>query len=385
LLKALILEDDELVGELLETVVAGIHQGAAVSLARSLSEARQLLEEESEYQLYLIDWQLPDGSGLDLVKQVRARDRDVPIVMVSGRSDRESVLKAAHHGISGFITKPLDVQLLHERLAKLAPADVSVQGSAMDYLSASLNSVVQLPTDIDPVDILNLIGRQQELSPAQLAERWREEAALTARLLDVANSSSFRRTGKPVESLRDAISNMGVAMALNQALALALDVAGKIDSPDLQAQAKACHNMALQVAREAQKLAVSLGKSPSLFQQAGLLSRLGEMAVLKVLNQFITEGGSLSASDMEQCLRQWSQDYGNRLKVHWKLPLSLRDMIGAVHFVPKDNTREDRLVMRAAALIAGGQSDSDDCQRLLRRIGLEPKPSTEESSRGSRS
>ena len=60
-------------------------------------------------------------------------------------------------------------------------------------------------------------------------------------------------------------------------------------------------------------------------------------------------------------------------------------MIGAVHFLPKDSTREDRLVMRAAALIAGGQSDSDDCQRLLRRIGLELKPSTEESQYGVRS
>lgn len=384
-MKTLILEDDELVGELLETVVAGIHQGAAVSLARSLSEAQQLLDSGSRYHLYLIDWQLPDGSGLDLVKRVRAGDRDVPIVMVSGRSDRESVLRAAHHGISGYITKPLDVQLLHERLTKLVPAGDSGHGSADEYLKESLNSVVQLPTDIDPIDVLDLIGRQQELSPAQLAERWREDAALTARLLDVANSSSFRRTGKPVESLRDAISNMGVAMALNQALALALDVAGKIDSPDLQAQARAFHDMALQVSREAQKLAIRLGKSPSLFQQAGLLSRLGEMAVLKVLNQFTAEGGSLNGSEVEQCIGQWSQDYGNRLKVQWKLPLSLRDMIGAVHFLPKDSTREDRLVMRAAALIAGGQSDSDECQRLLRRIGLDLKPSTEEPQHGVRS
>ncbi len=378
-MKALILEDDELVGELLETVVAGIHQGAAVSLARSLAEARQIVDGGGGYQLYLIDWQLPDGSGLELVKRVRAHDADVPIVMVSGRSDRESVLRAAHHGISGYITKPLDVQLLHERLTKLVPVEAAAHGSADEYLKASLNSVVQLPADIDPADVLDLIGRQQELSPAQLAERWREETALTARLLDVANSSSFRRTGKPVESLRDAISNMGVAMSLNQALALSLDVAGKINTPDLQAQARAFHDMALRVAREAQKLAVRLGKAPTLFQQAGLLSRLGELAVLKVLNQFSVEGGSLSSSEVEQCLGQWSQDYGNRLKVQWKLPLNLREMIGAVHFLPKDSTREDRLVMRAAALIAGAQSESEDCQRLLRRIGLEHKPSTEET------
>ncbi|WP_319823017.1 MULTISPECIES: hypothetical protein [unclassified Marinobacter] len=77
-----------------------------------------------------------------------------------------------------------------------------------------------------------------------------------------------------------------------------------------------------------------------MFQQAGVLSRLGELAVLKVLNQFSTEGGSLSTSEVQQCIGKWSQDYGNRLKVHWKLPLSLRDMIGAVHFLPKDSAEK---------------------------------------------
>lgn len=70
-------------------------------------------------------------------------------------------------------------------------------------------------------------------------------------------------------------------------------------------------------------------------------------------------------------MAEWSQEYGNRLKVQWKLPLSLRELIGAVHFLPKDSTREDRLVMRAAALMAAGQESEDECQRLLRRIGLE--------------
>ncbi|GGC64885.1 response regulator [Marinobacter halophilus] len=371
-MRTLILEDDELVGELLETVVAGINRGANVSLARSLREAKSLLQ-QSRYDLYLIDWQLPDGSGLELVKQVRASDSEVPIVMVSGRSDRESVLQAAHHGINGYITKPLNIELLHQRLSNLVSAGAAETEtvSVREFLAASLNDVVQLPTDIDPGEVLGLIGRQQELSAAQLAERWREEVALAARLLDVANSSSFRRTGKPVESLRDAISAMGVAMALNQALALSLDVASKLDNPALKELAQKHHDTALQVAREAQRIAISINRPPAPFQEAGLLSRLGEMAVLRVLSQFMAHGGSLDQTEIDHSMDDWSQKYGNRLKVQWKLPLSLRELIGAVHFLPKDSTREDRLVMRAAALIAAGQQNGEECQRLLRRIGLE--------------
>lgn len=373
-MRTLILEDDELVGELLETVVAGINHGASVSLARSLAEAKRLLE-KNRYDLYLVDWQLPDGSGLELVKRVRASDAEVPIVMVSGRTDRESVLQAAHYGISGYITKPLDIELLHQRLSKLVSASTSETEketeTVREFLAASLNDVVQLPTAIDPGEVLGLIGRQQELSAAQLAERWREEVALTARLLDVANSSSFRRTGKPVNSLREAINSLGVPMVLNQALALSLDVANKLDNPALKEVAKKHHDTALQVAREAQRIAISLNQPPTLLQEAGLLSRLGEMAVLRVLSQFCTHGGSLDQAEIDRSMTEWSQEYGNRLKVQWKLPLALRELIGAVHYLPKDSTREDRLVMRAAALSAAGQQGGDECQRLLRRIGLE--------------
>ena len=125
------------------------------------------------------------------------------------------------------------------------------------------------------------------------------------------------------------------------------------------------------MAKEAQRLAIGLKKPPIPFQKAGLLSRLGELAVLKVLNQFLAAGGSLKADEAERVLAEWAQSYGNRLKVQWRLPLGLRELIGAVHFLPNDSTREDRLIMRAAALVAGGQQNSEACRRLLRRLGMD--------------
>ncbi|WP_372964247.1 response regulator [Marinobacter sp.] len=376
-MRALVLEDDELVGELLETVVAGIINGVHVSLARSLTEARRRVA-ENRYDLYLVDWGLPDGSGIELVKQIRAFDSSVPIVIVSGRSDRESVLQAAHYGISGYISKPLDIELLHRRLSELVPTNSAESQSVHDFLLESSNDVVQLPTDLDPGEILDLMERVDELSAAELAEIWRTQIGLTARILDVANSSSFRRTGQPVESLRAAIGTMGVPMALNQALALSLDVANKLSRPELKVLAKTYHDKALSVAWEAQQIAIKLKKTPGLFQSAGLLSRLGEMAVLKVLNQFDAGGGKLEASEIDQCLVRWSAEYGNRLKVHWKFPLSLRELIGAVHFLSADSPREDQIVMRAAALIADGRQEEEESKRLLRRLGLDVSQFTKE-------
>lgn len=381
-MKALILEDDDLIAELLETVVAGLYSGVSVVLAETLGEALSQVK-NNRFDLYIADRNLPDGSGLELVRQIRELDREVPIVMVSSRSDRESVLQAAHYGIDGYMTKPLDVASLHERLGKLLKVDQTAEAPDLEtLLRDSLEEVIQLPSDVDPADILGLIGRQGDLSAAQLAERWREETGLTARLLDVANSSSFRRSGKPVETLRDAIGSLGVPLALNQALALSLDVSNKLQHEPLRELARAHHEAALQVAKEAQRLAIRLKKQPVLLQKAGLLSRLGELAVLKVLNQYAAAGGEIGAAVAEKVLEDWAQAYGNRLKVQWRLPLGVRELIGAVHFLPNDCTREERLIMRAASLLASGEQDSEECRRLIRRIGMETDETELEKGNG---
>lgn len=378
-MKVLVLEDDDLVAELLETVIASAYPGAVVEKFRVLEEAISEAETQS-FDLVMTDWNLPDGSGLELVRRLRRRDRDLPIVMVSGRSDRESVLKAAHYGISGYITKPFSVEMVHQRLASLIePGPMSEgQPDLQKMLADSLEHVIQLPGEQDPAAILELLAQADSLSQGQLAERWREQPALVARLLDVANSSSFRRTGKPVDTLKDAINLMGVPMALNQALAMSLDVGRRIKSPELMALAAEHQEQALKVGREAQRIAVTMKKPPVMYQKAGLLSRVGELAVISVINQFVGKGGRLEEGQAEQCLTDWAQAYGNRLKVQWRLPLDLRELIGAVHYLQKDAVRNDRLIMRAAAMIAEGRQGEESCQILLDRLGVHVASKAEE-------
>ncbi|MBB5319635.1 response regulator [Marinobacter oulmenensis] len=380
-MNVLVLEDDELVAELLETVIASAYNGAVVDKFDRLEDAH-IGSQKKTYSLVVTDWNLPDGSGLDLVRNLRGRDRKLPIVMVSGRSDRESVIRAAHYGISGYITKPFSVEMVHKRLAALIEPDndlSATQGPDLQaLLKASLESVIQLPGDQEPADVLALIDRADSLSPAELAERWREQTALVTRLLDVANSSSFRRTGEPVESLKDAITLMGVSMALDQALALSLDVGRRIQSPELVQRARGYQEQAAVVGREAQRIAMTLKKNPAMFQKAGLLSRVGELAVLSVINQYVSKGGEADPGIIDAALKTWSQDYGNHLKIQWRIPLDLREMIGAVHFLPKDCVRMDRLVMRAAALISGGQGETEECQVLMQRLGVNVVGHTEE-------
>lgn len=370
-MRVLILEDDDLVADLLETVIAGSWSGSVVHKSETLEDGlRELVD--NRFDLIITDWNLPDGSGLELVRRVRSVDEKLPIVMVSARSDRDSVLKAAHYGISGYITKPFSVEMVHERLTELIGSpEPEAAPDLRGLLERSLEQLIQLPGELDPAEVLALMDRKDDLSPAVLAEQWREDPGLVTRLLDVANGSSFRRSGKPVETVRDAIGLLGVPMALNQALAMALDVGRVFTRKDLAELAEGYQKQALSVGREGQRIALTLKKSPEQFQKAGLLSRVGELAVLRVLNQFVREGGELAEGQAEASLEEWAQAYGNRLKVQWRLPLGLRDMIGAVHYLPRDDTRKDRILMRAAALLASGDQETEECQTLLRRLGLD--------------
>lgn len=371
---ALIVDDDDLMADLMETVVAGLHPAIVVHKASGFREALTLWEKHKPI-LLMVDWNLPDGSGLEFVRTVRSQNQSVAIVMITGRADRESILKVAHYRINGYISKPFNVEMLHDRLLSMVGKVLPEEPEALSSLDATLadgiNTVIQLPVKTDAAAMLDLIGRADDLSAAQLTERWKGDPSLCARLLDVANRSSFRRTGEPVASLRDAIASVGVPMALNQGLALALDVSAAFASETLATAAVDCQKQAETAALEAQRVALALGKRSSHYFTAGLLSRIGELAVLKVMDQYQRQGGELSGDLVDQALKDWAQPYGNKLKVQWSLPLELRQLIGAVHYLPRENVTQERLIMRAGALLAEKEVPEAELGKILRQLGLE--------------
>jgi HD-like signal output (HDOD) protein len=164
---------------------------------------------------------------------------------------------------------------------------------------------------------------------------------------------------------------MGVPMALSQALALSLDVGASFQNSMLRELAENYRDRASAVGREAQKIAIALGKRSLEFQTAGLLSRMGELAVLSILEQYSREGGMLAQNEIERALSEWAQQYGNRLKIQWRLPMAMRQMIGAVHFLPRAGVRQDLLIMRLAGLLSDEVKGETEVSRLLRMLGLE--------------
>lgn len=374
-MKVLILEDDELIADLLETVVSGLYPGVFVQICERVGQACATWETDPA-DLVIADWNLPDGSGLNLVKAVRRASRSTPVVIITGRSDRESILAAASLGINGYISKPFTIELVHERLASLikpVAQDAAGLPSLSERLKSATESSGQLPGTIGAGAVLALLERQDDLTPAQLAERWKQEPALSAKLLDVANHLSLRRSGQPVQSVKDAITAIGVPMALNQALALSMDIAGKLPDRRLQNLAVEYQARAEKVAFGAQKLAIFLREKGERYFTAGLLSRIGELMTLRVIQQHLDAGGELGDEEINRMLAEWARKLGNSMKIQWRLSLEMRELIGAVYLLRKGSVAQDHVIMNAAGMVANGEGESDECRRLLRRLGIDDK------------
>jgi len=71
--------------------------------------------------LVLLDWNMPELSGIEFLKKVRAMDqyKDLPIVMVTSEAARYNVIEALKHGATDYLIKPLNERVFREKLSKI--------------------------------------------------------------------------------------------------------------------------------------------------------------------------------------------------------------------------------------------------------------------------
>jgi len=92
-------------------------EGFVVVSARSGDEAILLVQEEAP-DLILLDWMLPNVSGIEVCRQVKARPetRSIPIIMLSARSEELDRIRGLETGADDYVVKPYSVAELMARL-----------------------------------------------------------------------------------------------------------------------------------------------------------------------------------------------------------------------------------------------------------------------------
>src|SRR5262244_524061 len=100
--RILIVDDEENIGRSLRLILE--REGYAVSLCSSTAEARAY---PHRADAYMVDVRLADGSGIDLVRWMRANAVEAPILMISGHGTIADAVEATRAGAFDFLEKPL--------------------------------------------------------------------------------------------------------------------------------------------------------------------------------------------------------------------------------------------------------------------------------------
>jgi DNA-binding response OmpR family regulator len=115
-MKILLLEDDAPLGSSLLRVLS--EQGHATVWLRNVAAARQQLATD-EFDLLLLDIVLPDGSGLALMAELRARQFNAPIMMLTARDAVSDRVAGLDGGADDYLAKPFAMQELLSRVRAL--------------------------------------------------------------------------------------------------------------------------------------------------------------------------------------------------------------------------------------------------------------------------
>ena len=108
-----LLEDDETMGRGIAMALTGMD--TFVTCRSALTQAREALAEE-QFDLLILDVNLPDGSGLELLKQLRQRGDSVPVILLTANDLELDEVTGLEAGADDYITKPFSLAVLRARV-----------------------------------------------------------------------------------------------------------------------------------------------------------------------------------------------------------------------------------------------------------------------------
>jgi DNA-binding response OmpR family regulator len=112
-----------------------------------------------EYDLLIIDWEMPEMSGLEVVREYRSRGGNAPVLMLTGRTAVASRVEGLDAGADDYLTKPFHLSELMARVRALLRRPTENQGGLLSLGNLSFDTIARK---------LLIDGREVELSALEL-------------------------------------------------------------------------------------------------------------------------------------------------------------------------------------------------------------------------
>jgi HD-like signal output (HDOD) protein/DNA-binding NarL/FixJ family response regulator len=393
----LIAEADPSTADLLTQLVLEIRPDAQVH-RRSDGAAALALSQQKALTLIIADSDLPGLDGLELLRQLRRlpATAELAYVLLSSRLDATSVRAAIPLKPSAYLAKPINSGQLRKRLRAildLAIASASHSAAAInlssldDYLRDARNDGLGAPL-LDAVrEAVQQCVNSEKPDLRELEQTYGRDPQITACLIAAANSAAHHQ-GTPCQTLAQALPRLGHGRALNLVLGLAVQRNTQLSEQRLADLAQSTWQAAQQAAELAHWLGLRLRVDAELCYTAGLLHNIGELALLRSMQAWLDAGGGLSDEQLQQHFSQSAASFGSALRIHWRLPLGLREPIAGFYQLGSGVFSREALLLNLTGCVLRlpheqplSELQDERCVRLLRLPGnlLEdiPRPTSE--------
>ncbi len=114
-MELLIVDDEASLRDFLTIVFE--EEGWQVEAAATLAEARASIARR-EPDLILCDLMVPDGSGIDLLRDVKAQNPSIAVIMITAHTSTKSAVEAMKAGAFDYILKPFRLEAVEESVAR---------------------------------------------------------------------------------------------------------------------------------------------------------------------------------------------------------------------------------------------------------------------------
>src|ERR1700722_14991021 len=131
----LVVDDDMAVCRILQRMLND--EQYQVQISQSVADAKEVIEQKP-FDVFVMDYKLPDGTGLDLAERIRSKGSEAPIILISGYDPSAVALRAEKLRISDIIEKPFARATICGAVKKAI--EVSASAGQPDPVSVSSSS-----------------------------------------------------------------------------------------------------------------------------------------------------------------------------------------------------------------------------------------------------
>jgi HD-like signal output (HDOD) protein len=337
-------------------------------------------------ELVIADGELPGLDGVELLRQLRRHPRTpaLPYILISKRLDVASVRAVRPLSPTAYLGKPFNAERLRLRLRDLLSAEGSVYSAPppllVDSLPAYLDAVREegqgAPLLAAVRDAVSQCLSSDAPDLRELERAFARDPQITARLIAAANSAALHQ-GMPCQTLTQALTRLGVSRTLNLVLGMAVQRNAMLSDPRLAQLAALTWSAAQRSAEVAHWLANELALDAELCFTAGLLHNIGELALLRCLQDWQDAGGALGDDEIDETMRRRAASFGSALRIRWRLPFGLRELIATFYQLSTGVFSREALVLNLAGLIVNLPLEQTPITlrnaRSARLLGLDPE------------